>query len=163
MKFSERAPGCSDAPMNVPFRVSRRVEFCDTDAAGIAHFSVFFLYMEQSEHELLRQLGLSVVHRDDEGLISWPRVQASCQYEGSVKFEDVLEITVHIDRLGERSVSYAFDFVHDGRRIAAGKTTAVCCRVQPGGGLRSIPIPEWMAGKLREFMQINSEPLNNEQ
>ena len=46
--------------MPSPFIMRRRVEFRDTDAAGIAHFSVFFPWMEQAEHEVLRQLGLSV-------------------------------------------------------------------------------------------------------
>ena len=36
------------------FRTTRRVEFRDTDAAGIVHFSAFFFYMESVEHEFLR-------------------------------------------------------------------------------------------------------------
>ena len=46
--------------MSQVFKTERRVEFRDTDAAGIVHFSVFFAYMEQAEHEFLRSLGLSV-------------------------------------------------------------------------------------------------------
>ena len=42
------------------FQFERRVEFCETDAAGIAHFSSLIVYMEQAEHALLRSLGLSV-------------------------------------------------------------------------------------------------------
>ena len=36
------------------FVTSRRVEFRDTDTAGIAHFSVFFVWMEQAEHAVSR-------------------------------------------------------------------------------------------------------------
>ncbi len=46
--------------MSEAYRTTRRVEFRDTDAAGIVHFSAFFFYMESVEHEFLRQLGLSV-------------------------------------------------------------------------------------------------------
>ena len=63
------------------YRTTRRVEFRDTDAAGIMHFSAFFNYMEQVEHEFLRHLGMSVLARDEEGAISWPRVSASCDYQ----------------------------------------------------------------------------------
>src|SRR5688572_30626127 len=42
------------------YKTSRRIEFRDTDAAGIAHFSVFFTFMEEAEHEFLRHVGLSV-------------------------------------------------------------------------------------------------------
>ena len=45
--------------MSTAFVTSRRVEFSDTDAAGIVHFVAFFRMMEQAEHELLRSVGLS--------------------------------------------------------------------------------------------------------
>ena len=38
--------------MSSPFVTTRRVEFCQTDAAGIMHFAAFFELMEQAEHEL---------------------------------------------------------------------------------------------------------------
>ena len=62
--------------MTQHYKTTRRVEFRDTDAAGMVHFSVFFVYMEQAEHELLRHLGLSVVLSDESGPISFPRVAA---------------------------------------------------------------------------------------
>ena len=37
----------------------RRVEFAETDAAGIVHFSVFFRYMEEAEHALWRNAGMA--------------------------------------------------------------------------------------------------------
>ena len=43
-----------------PYRVKRRVEFHETDSAGIVHFSNFFRYMEAAEVEFLNSLGLSV-------------------------------------------------------------------------------------------------------
>jgi hypothetical protein len=43
--------------MNAAFITTRRVEFSDTDAAGIAHFVAFFRWMEQAEHDLLRSVG----------------------------------------------------------------------------------------------------------
>ncbi len=101
--------------MSPAFKTSRRVEFRDTDAARMAHFSVFFVWMEQTEHELLRHLGLSVMLTDEEGEISFPRVGARCDYQRSVKFEDVLDIEAVVVRLGEKSVTYEFNFSHEGR------------------------------------------------
>ena len=34
------------------FRYRRRVQFAETDLAGIAHFACFFRYMEEAEHAL---------------------------------------------------------------------------------------------------------------
>ena len=143
--------------MSQTFTTRRRVEFCETDSARLAHFSSFFLYMEQAEHALLREAGLSVVIHDDQGTISWPRVHASCDYEGGAKFEDVLEITVHVERLGAKSVAYAFAFDRDGCRIARGKMTSVCCRLHAADPPRSIEIPAWIADKLRPYCRRSAD------
>jgi acyl-CoA thioester hydrolase len=135
--------------MNASFHVQRRVEFCETDAAGIAHFSAFFLYMEQAEHAFLRDAGLSVFLQDPDGTITWPRVNAQCDYVDAVRFEDMLDVEVSVLRLGQKSVTYGFEFTANGRRIASGKMTSVCCRVLPHQPPQSMAIPEWIADRLR--------------
>jgi acyl-CoA thioester hydrolase len=135
----------------MPFRTTRRVEFRDTDAAGIAHFSAFLFYMESAEHELLRYLGLSVLWADESSPVSWPRVSVSCDYSGAVRFEEVLDVTLRVARLGAKSVTYEFDFTCGGRAIAKGRTVAVCCRIPTGAAPESVPIPDAIAVKLREY------------
>ncbi len=132
------------------FQTTRRLEFRDTDAAGIAHFSVFFTYMEEVEHEFLRSRGLSVVVFDDEGELGWPRVRAECDFKKPVRFEDVVQVELEIARLGERSVTYRVRFTRDGDEIAIGSITAACCRLDPGRQPRAIPIPAWIRTRLTE-------------
>jgi len=134
--------------MTDPFRTTRRVEFRDTDAAGIIHFSAFFHYMEEVEHEFLRSLGLSVLARDEHGVVSWPRVAASCNFRGAVRFEDVLDIELRLARIGGKSITYAFRFTHQGREVADGEITAVCCRMPLDGPPRSMPIAPEVLAKL---------------
>ena len=134
------------------YTTSRRVEFHQTDAAGIAHFSAFFRYMEEAEHELLRHAGLSVFTEDVEGTLSWPRVSAHCDFHGPARFEDVLQIAVDIGRMGEKSVTYRFRFTLDEKSIASGTMTSVCCRITAGGLPVSIPIPQRILDKLAPFV-----------
>lgn len=136
--------------MPATFRCQRRIEFRDTDAAGIAHFSAFFYFMEQAEHEFLRSLGLSVLAGDELGPISWPRVGAQCDFLGSVHFEDQLDIDVQLARVGEKSITYEFHMTHAGQPIAHGKLTNVCCRLD-GGQIQSIPIPAWFRSRLEKW------------
>ena len=86
--------------MSEAFTTTRLVEFRDTDAAGIVHFATFFDWMEEVEHEFLRQLGLSVMMTDDNIRISFPRVHASCDYQSSLQFEDVVDIEMTVQQLG---------------------------------------------------------------
>ena len=133
------------------FRTKRRVEFRDTDAAGIVHFSAFFVYMEQAEHEMLRSLGLSVAAHDDHGEIGWPRIAASCEFLNPARFEEVLDVEVRVDRLGRTSITYAFSFTRDSTPVARGSMTSVCCRIRPGHPPQSIDIPAWFTKKLRSL------------
>ncbi len=76
------------------FRMSRRVEFCETDMAGIVHFSNFYKWMEQIEHAFFRSLGLSIVsHLEDGSTIGWPRVSAQCRFESPAHYEDILDVS----------------------------------------------------------------------
>jgi acyl-CoA thioester hydrolase len=146
---------------SMEFKTSRRVEFRDTDAAGIMHFSVFFLYMEEAEHEFLRSLGLSVVIDETAGgdvrkILTWPRVHCECDYASPLKFEETVDIGVSITRLGDKSISYQFDFEREGKRIAQGKVTAVCCRIVGTGHPKSVAIPQEIRAKLSPFVLPSS-------
>ena len=135
--------------MTSGFRCQRRVEFRDTDAAGIAHFSVFFVWMEQAEHAALRHLGMSVMGREAD--FSWPRVSARCDYRAPVFFEEEVEILVRVAKLGGKSVTYEFDFHCGDRDVAKGEITVVCCRLGIQQKLTSIPIPDDVVGKLQQL------------
>ena len=140
----------SEAPADspAPFTTRRRVEFRDTDAAGIVHFSAFFYWMESAEHELLRAAGVEVFHRQPDGTeSSWPRVSASCDYRSAVRFGDEIDIAVQV-ALGRSSVTYRFVFEHAGRLVAEGRVVAVRCLLGPGGTLEPAPIPEAIAMRL---------------
>jgi YbgC/YbaW family acyl-CoA thioester hydrolase len=136
--------------MSTPvFRTTRRIEFADTDMAGIVHFSNFFRFMESAEVEFLRARGLSVALPWEGQRLGFPRVAASCDYLNPVTFQDVVEVTVAIERLGRKSVTYAFEFFKDGKPIAKGQVTSACCRVDVHP-LQAIEIPQSIRAKLEE-------------
>jgi len=124
-----------------PFRTTRRVEFCDTDMAGIAHFANFFRWMEAAECDFLRARGLSVKIEWEGQLLGFPRVAATCDYAKPARFQDVLDIDVIVDRIGTKSVTFAFEFSCRGVKLASGKVTSACCRIHGDNQLEAIPIP----------------------
>jgi YbgC/YbaW family acyl-CoA thioester hydrolase len=130
------------------FRTSRRIEFADTDMAGIVHFANFFRFMEAAEVEFLRSRGLSVVMHYEGQEISFPRVAASCDYLRPIRFEDVVEITVSVQRLGSKSITYAFEFFHRTELVARGQISSVCCLVTAGREIQSVEIPAALRGRL---------------
>lgn len=136
------------------FQTQRRVEFRDTDAAGIVHFSVFFAYMEAAEHEFLRHLGLSVISQHESKTISWPRVAARCDYRQSIRFEQVFAIDVWVRRIGTKSVTYGFRFHMNDATIAEGEVTAVCCEIPHGDSIKPLkPVPIAIPDSFRQKLQ----------
>jgi acyl-CoA thioester hydrolase len=134
--------------MPTPFRTTRRIEFADTDMAGIVHFANFFRFMEAAEVEFLRSRGLSVKMVWEGLAIGFPRVSASCDFVRPARFEDLLDVTVALDQVGRKSVTYAFEFSLHGEVIARGKVTSVCCRVEEGRRLESMEIPAGIRERL---------------
>jgi YbgC/YbaW family acyl-CoA thioester hydrolase len=131
------------------FRTTRRVEFGDTDMAGIVHFSNFFRYMEAAECDFLRARGLAVVMEFEGQKIGFPRVSATCDYLKPARFQDVLDVTVSIERIGTKSVTYLFEFARAGEILAQGKVTSVCCRTGTDTPMEGIEIPAGYRARLQ--------------
>ncbi len=137
------------------FRTTRRVEFRDTDAAGIMHFSAYFTKMEEAEHELLRSIGQSVLSRTPDGLvISWPRVAVECRFRGTAHFEDILDIAVQLERMGTSSLTFAFAFHRGDDLIAEGRMTTVCCRLVADAKPEPMPIPQHVRQQLQRYLVV---------
>lgn len=130
------------------YQCQRQVEFYDTDMAGIAHFSSYFRFMEEAEHEFLRSLEMSVFMEKDGQRLSWPRVSATCDFSGPARFEDVLDIQLRVQRVGGSSVTYRFDITTAGRPVAIGKLTVVCCRMEEGALPKPIRLPDWIRERI---------------
>lgn len=140
------------------FTTRRTIEFADTDMGGIVHFSRFFVFMETAEHELLRHLGAEV-HMSWQGhTIGWPRVEATCQYLSPASFGEELEIDLRIARKGAKSMTYATTFSSDGRIIARGRMTSVCCVMDEPDGLRAVTIPDFIADQIIESRESPTAP-----
>lgn len=138
----------NDPASSRPFVHRHQVQFVETDMAGIVHFSNIFRIMEEAEHAFLRSLGLSLFQPYQGMTISFPRTRFHCDFLSPARFEDELDTEVSIRRLGIKSVTLGFHMRLAERSIARGEVVAVCCRMEPGGKLSSIAIPEDLAAAL---------------
>ena len=133
------------------FVMPRRVEFMDTDMAGITHFTAYFRYMETAEHELFRSLGLAAATKDSERHLGWPRVSCGFDFKAALRFQDAFEVHIGITKIGRRSVSYQANIIRDNELIASGHTTSVCCTIDAAGHMASIDIPKDVTEKLQTY------------
>ena len=104
----------------------RRVQFADTDAAGVVHFSRMLCYAEEAEHDLLGLLGIPLM-----GNGGWPRVHVECNYRAPVRLGDTVDIMISALQLGRSSIQWAFSMSIEGRCVAEGEMKTV--RVDEAG------------------------------
>ena len=135
--------------MPYEFKTTRRVEFSDTDMAGIMHFSNFFRFMETVEHRFYRSLGFSVVADSTDPRLGWPRVHAECDYKKPLRFEDEVEIHLLVSEKRSKSVSYVIRFRKlngaPAVEVARGLLTVVCVAHHRDGTMAAVTIPRPIA------------------
>jgi acyl-CoA thioester hydrolase len=140
--------------MAYEFKVTRRVEFSETDMEGIMHFSNFFRFMETAEHGFFRSLGYSVVLSRNGLMLCLPRVHAECDYRAPLRFEDEVQVRLLVEKKGTRSLTYQFRFQNltgaARPEVARGRVTVVCAMRQKNGSLKAVSVPAGLAEQIQE-------------
>ena len=140
--------------MPYEFKHTRRVEFSDTDMAGIMHFSNFFRFMESAETAFMRSLGLSVVLSNCGTDMCLPRVHAECDYQAPVRFEDEVLVHLLVEKLSTRTLTYQIRFrklnTATPQEIAQGRLVVVCATRGPDGTMKAVPLPQALVEQLQE-------------
>jgi YbgC/YbaW family acyl-CoA thioester hydrolase len=129
------------------YRLRRRVQFHETDAAGIVHFSCFFRYMEEAEHALWREAGLSI--HPSGGEIGWPRIAASCDFHAVLRFEDEFDVWIRVADLTRKTIRYTFQLARGATKVATGTISIACVRRRPDQPMEAIEIPADIAARFQ--------------
>lgn len=136
----------------------RRVEFAETDAAGMAHFSAFFRWMEEAEHAVWRSAGLDICPSRSVGAtspfahLSWPRIAAKFDFKAPLKFQDEFEVQTEMGAVTRSTIQWAHLLMRGGTVIGNGTVTAVCVIKNGDGTMKSAPIPDEILSKLRSAL-----------
>jgi YbgC/YbaW family acyl-CoA thioester hydrolase len=131
------------------YRLRRRVQFYETDVAGIVHFSWFYRYMEEAEHALWREAGLSIHPPDSD--IGWPRVAASFDFHRALRFEDEFDVVLRIAELTPKRIRYSCVLLKDDTKVATGTMTIACVRKRPDQKMESTEIPAEISSRFQIF------------
>lgn len=96
-----------------------KVRFIETDAQGHVNFAHYLAYFDVGLTEYLHALGYSYSDMLAEG-VDMVYVRSDCEYRAPAYFEDMLNIYVRAERIGNTSVTYAFQAV----KAATGEVAA---------------------------------------
>ena len=96
-----------------------RVAWVDTDAGGRIHFTAAFRWAEAAETELVRSLGVLDAWAD------FPRRAVEAEYLSVLRFDDEIEVDLHVERIGTSSVQYGWEIRRGGHVCIRGRHTVV--------------------------------------
>jgi acyl-CoA thioester hydrolase len=124
--------------------IRSRIEWVDTDAAGIYHNSTVIRLVEAAEAALVRERGL-------EGYFPVaPRVRYEADFEAPLYFGQEVTTTVSVAELGTSSMTFRFEVwgeaFHGAPRVLAARGRYVTVHLDRGATpARSTPWPEdWL-------------------
>lgn len=106
-----------------------RVPFVDVDSSLRIHFTAMFRYMEIAEHELMRSLGFQYATSLES--YAFPRVHLECDFQGAIRYDDEINVSAKIERVGNSSWTVAFAayppgaISSDAATLATGRMTIV--------------------------------------
>ena len=112
----------------------RRIEWMDTDAAGIYHWTTVFRLAEAAEAALHTALGIA-----DFTFGATPRVAVAATFSRPLRFNDPVDVELAVVALGRTSVEYALRIGAGGAAAAQGTVKSVLIDRASG---RATPWPD---------------------
>jgi len=117
-----------------------RVRYADTDASGAVYHATYLTYFEVARVEALRGLGVPVGKFAARG-VAMPVIEAGVKVLRPSRVDDLLEVTVFLDRIGPASFSFDYEVLRDGLLLVTGFTRMAV--IDPADG-RALRLPSWV-------------------
>lgn len=114
-------PGAGSSGAGVPYR--RKIHYYETDKMGVVHHSNYIRWMEEARVDLLDRIGCPFTAMEEKG-ISVPVVSVRCRYLSPLRFDDVVEVALKLEKYTGVRMIFSYEIRHfaTGRRCATGKT-----------------------------------------
>jgi acyl-CoA thioester hydrolase len=114
-----------------------RVNWVDTDASGLIHYTAALRYFEVAEHALMRRLFVGGAPVERTFLL--PRVHVEADYKAALRYPDEFDCEARVVAVGRSSVTFGYEVRRtDGVLAIAGRIVAVA--IDAGG--QPMPLPD---------------------
>lgn len=118
-----------------------KVQWGDTDAAGIVFFANFYKWMDEATHHFIQQIGYTPAVLYEEEKITYPLLEANCRFKSPLYFGDEVTVISGVTEASRRAFKLTHDFYKNGQLVAAGYTWRAWTDFS-GPKPKAIPIPD---------------------
>ena len=132
------------------YRIEERVRWGDVDAASIIFYGAYIRFFEFAETELFRSVGLPYGVMFDELDVWLPRAHLECDFHHAARLDDLLEVYVHVGRIGHKSLRLDFEVRRKGEAEAIADAHFILVAVRRDS-FESVPVPEELKRRLAPY------------
>jgi acyl-CoA thioester hydrolase len=146
MSSSPEQCGCGVGVVDIPpagadrCSVAFRVRYAECDAQGYLHHAKYWEYFEHARTELLRYNGFRYRDLEATGVL-FVVYKAACKYLLPVRYDEVVVVTVVVERVTRTRVDHSYFIARGGRRVCEASSTLAC--VGRDGRPRRMPDALW--------------------
>ncbi|MDX1670316.1 MAG: tol-pal system-associated acyl-CoA thioesterase [Limnobacter sp.] len=115
-----------------------RVYFEDTDAAGVVYYGNYLKFMERARSQWFKDHSIGMKQLMDKHSAVFVVSHTELAYHRSARLEDLLSVTVQVERLRKASAVFKQEVFCNGQLLCSGKTRVGCVNTQT---MRPVSIP----------------------
>jgi acyl-CoA thioester hydrolase len=125
-----------------------RVRWSEVDRQGVVFFGNYLNYYDIAMTEYMRAIGFPYPRGLLDRGTDLHVIRAEAEYKGSARFDDVIEIHTKVERLGQSSLTFAFEVYREGEDelLSTGRTVYVNVDQT---SRKSSPLPAELTEKVR--------------
>jgi YbgC/YbaW family acyl-CoA thioester hydrolase len=135
------------------FTIEERVRWGDVDAARIIFYGSYIHFFEFAETELFRAVGLPYGVMFDELGIWLPRVHLECDFHRAARLDDLLEVSVYVGHIGNKSMRLNFEVRRKGEEELIATANFILAAVKQDT-FETVRVPDALRERLAPYADI---------
>ena len=142
----------------ITFSRELTVAWGESDPFGLVYYPMMFTWFNETEHELLRNLGFGTKDLIENHRTAFVMGDVHFRFIGPAAYGDRVRTTMQLAKLGGSTVHWNCKAVHvsDGAVITEGRAIRIYAQIQEDGSLKALEIPD----EIRDVLSNPMGPLN---
>lgn len=140
-----------------------RVNWGDTDKAGIVYYPNYFKWFDIAGHQFFRSIGLSPALLEKERGVILPLMDVQCTFVKPLNYDDVLTIKTEVSEIHNKVLKLNHEIYCGSDKTCYGHEVRGWVK-NIDGDYKAVPIPKDVVAKLKEDVHRDdsiSNPLLN--
>ncbi|WP_232698488.1 acyl-CoA thioesterase [Brevibacillus daliensis] len=130
--------------------VQLKVNWGDTDMAGIIYYPNYFKWFDIGSLTLVNELGLSVINLMQEDKIGLPLLDAGCRFRKALLYNDEIRVVSRVTEVNEKTFRVEHEVYRNDEMTGNGHELRGWVQFDEFGNLKAVPIPDEVRKLLTE-------------